>query len=140
MGFGVFIHREDAIYDDSPAVRYQFPSQYLSRAQACIGDWIVYYEPVKVAETKGYFAVAKVQEIVPDPSDAGMYFATIEPGTYLPFVNPVPFSGPEGVIETGVLAVHSLPSERSRVRISTELFKRALTMLSPCCRAQMTLA
>jgi putative restriction endonuclease len=25
MGFGVFIHRSDSIYDDSPAERYQFP-------------------------------------------------------------------------------------------------------------------
>ena len=31
MGFGVFIHRSDSIYDDSPAERYQFPRQYLGR-------------------------------------------------------------------------------------------------------------
>src|SRR5947209_15683658 len=68
MGFGVFIHRADSIYDDSPAERYQFPSQYLGRVTACVGDWIVYYEPRKVAETRGYFAVAKVQQIIPDPS------------------------------------------------------------------------
>lgn len=58
MGFGVFIHRSDSIYDDSPAERYQFPSQYLSRVEACVGDWIVYYEPRKITETRGYFAVA----------------------------------------------------------------------------------
>src|SRR6185437_14147709 len=103
MGFGVFIHRADSIYDDSPAERYQFPSQYLKRAEACVGDWIVYYEPRKVAETRGYFAVAKVQQIIPDPGAPGMYIAVIEPGTYLDFANPIPFSGPTGVIETGVL-------------------------------------
>lgn len=103
MGFGVFIHRADSIYDDSPAEQYQFPSQYLGRAQACLGDWIVYYEPRKVAQTRGYFAVAKVQQIIPDPSAPGMHIAVIEPGSYLDFVNPVPFSGPAGVIETGVL-------------------------------------
>jgi len=103
MGFGVFIHRADSIYDDSPAERYQFPSQYLGRAEACIGNWIVYYEPRKVAETRGYFAVAKVQQIIPDAGAPGMYIAVIEPGSYLDFVNPVPFSGPTGVIETGVL-------------------------------------
>ena len=58
MTFGIFIHRVDSIYDDSPAERYQFPAQYLARAQACVGDWIVYYEPKKVRDTKGYFAVA----------------------------------------------------------------------------------
>lgn len=103
MGYGVFIHRADSIYDDSPAERYQFPRQYLGRVQACLGDWIVYYEPVKVVGTRGYFAVAKVQEIIPDPGAEGMYLAIIESGTFLPFINPVPFSGPEGVIETGVL-------------------------------------
>lgn len=103
MGFGVFIHRTDSIYDDSPAEQYQFPSQYLGRVQACMGDWIIYYEPRKVAATRGYFAVAKVTQIIPDPKASGMYLALIEPGSYLDFVNAVPFSGPEGVIERGVL-------------------------------------
>ena len=103
MGFGVFIHRSDSIYDDSPAERYQFPSQYLHRVQACVGDWIIYYEPRKVAETRGYFAIAKIQQAVPDPASPGMYLALIEPGSYLDFINPVPFSGIGGVIEQGVL-------------------------------------
>src|SRR3954451_5654303 len=103
MGFGVFIHRADSIYDDSPAERYQFPSQYLRRAEGFVDDWIVYYEPSKVPETRGYFAVAKVRQITPDPGVAGMYIAVIEPGSYLDFVNPVPFRGPTGLIETGVL-------------------------------------
>lgn len=103
MGFGVFIHRTDSIYDDSPAEQYQFPSQYLGRVQACVGDWVIYYEPRKVAATRGYFAVAKVAQIIPDPKASGMYLALIEPGSYLDFVNAVPFSGPDGVIERGVL-------------------------------------
>lgn len=114
MAFGVFIHRADSIYDDSPAERYQFPSQYLGRAQACVGDWIVYYEPRKVAQTRGYFAIAKVQQIIPDPSTVGMYIAVIEPGSYLDFVNPVPFSGPAGVIETGVLNADGRISGRAQ--------------------------
>lgn len=103
MGFGVFIHRSDSIYDDSPAERYQFPPQYLGRVQACVGDWIIYYEPGKVANTRGYFAVAKVERVVADPSAAGMYLALIEPGSYLDFSNPVPFSGPDGLVERGLL-------------------------------------
>jgi putative restriction endonuclease len=114
MGFGVFIHRADSIYDDSPAERYQFPSQYLSRAEGFIGDWIVYYEPSKVPETRGYFAVAKVQQIIPDPAVAGMYIAVIEPGSYLDFVNPVPFRGPTGLIETGVLNADGRISGRAQ--------------------------
>lgn len=103
MAFGVFIHRSDSIYDDSPAERYQFPTQYLSRAQPTEGDWIIYYEPRKVQATRGYFAVAKVERIIADPSAAGMYLALIEPGSYLDFADPVPFTGPGGPIETGVL-------------------------------------
>jgi putative restriction endonuclease len=104
MAFGVFIHRSDSIYDDSPAERYQFPSQYLSRVQQCVGDWIIYYEPRKVAETKGYFAVARVQQIIADPGAPGMYIALIETGSYLDFAKPVPFSDADGsVIESGVL-------------------------------------
>lgn len=57
MPFGVFIHRSDSIYDDSPAERYQFPKQYRGRVEACVGNWIIYYEPSKLAETRGYFAV-----------------------------------------------------------------------------------
>lgn len=103
MAFGVFIHRSDSIYDDSPAERYQFPRQYLSRVRNCVGDWIIYYEPSKVAETRGYFAVARVRQVIEDPSTVGMYIAVIEPGTYLEFINPVPFSGAEGPVERGVL-------------------------------------
>jgi putative restriction endonuclease len=114
MGFGVFIHRADSIYDDSPAERYQFPSQYLSRAEGFVGDWIVYYEPSKVPETRGYFAVAKVRQIIPDPGAVGMYIAVIEPGSYLDFVNPVPFRGPAGLIETGVLNADGRISGRAQ--------------------------
>jgi putative restriction endonuclease len=103
MGFGIFIHRSDSIYDDSPAERYQFPAQYLRRVEACVGDWIIYYEPRKVVETRGYFGVAKVRQVIRDPATEGMYIAVIEPRSYLDFVNPVPFSGPDGVIEKGVL-------------------------------------
>lgn len=127
MTFGVFIHRSDSIYDDSPAERYQFPPQYLGRAQACVGDWIVYLEPSKVPHTRGYFAVAKVQQIIPDSGTPGMYLAIIEPGTYLDFGNPVPFGGPDGIIERGLLNEEGRISGRaqSAVRLlSSSDFRR----------------
>ncbi|MGI2036222.1 HNH endonuclease [Rhizobium panacihumi] len=117
MGFGVFIHRSDSIYDDSPAEQYQFPSQYLDRVRACVGDWIIYYEPRKVAATRGYFAVAKVAQVIPDPKAFGMYLALIERGSYLDFVNPVPFSGPDGVIERGVLNEEGRISGRAQAAV-----------------------
>ena len=127
MGFGVFIHRSDSIYDDSPAEQYQFPSQYLRRVEACVGDWIIYYEPSKVAETRGYFAIARVQQVIPDPKTSGMYLALIEPGSYLDFANPVSFNGPTGPVERGVLNEQGRISGRaqSAVRpISPDDFNR----------------
>jgi putative restriction endonuclease len=127
MGFGVFIHRLDSIYEDTPAEQYQFPRQYLRRVEACIGDWIIYYEPSKVADTRGYFAIAKVRQVIPDPSAPEMYLALIEPGSYLDFANPVPFNGATGPIESGVLNEQGRISGRaqSAVRpISPEDFRR----------------
>ncbi|OBZ94389.1 restriction endonuclease [Pararhizobium polonicum] len=131
MGFGVFIHRSDSIYDDSPAERYQFPSQYLGRVEACIGHWIIYYEPRKVAETRGYFAIAKVQQVIPDPSASGMYLALIEPGSYLDFVNPVSFGDADGIVERGLLNEQGRISGRaqSAVRpISSTDFDRIIAL------------
>jgi len=119
MAFGVFLHRTDSIYDDVPSERYQFPKQYLSRARECEGDWIVYLEPSKVRDTKGYFAVAKVQEIVRDPSQPEMYLAIIEPGTYLDFGDPVPFRVNNEVIERGVLNDKGNISGRAQAALRT---------------------
>ncbi|TQV69722.1 HNH endonuclease [Denitrobaculum tricleocarpae] len=117
MAFGVFIHRTDSIYDDVPSERYQFPKNYLSRAQDCEGDWIVYLEPKKVKNTKGYFAVAKVQEIIPDPRHADMYLAIIAPGTYLDFGDPVPFRDAGDVVEQGLLNDQGKISGRAQAAV-----------------------
>lgn len=102
MTFGVFIHRADSPYEDSPATKYQFPKQYLSRAREFVSDWIVYYEPRKVRGSKGYYAIAQVESIIPDPGISDMYIALIVPGSYLEFVNPVPFELDDDLAETGL--------------------------------------
>ena len=117
MAHCVFMHKADSIYDDMPAERYQFPAIYLSRAEPCIGDWIVYLEPRKVRSSRGYFAVAKAEKIVPDPTARNMFLALIEPGTYLDFIRPVPFSGPEGPIERGVLNEAGAISGRAQAAV-----------------------
>ncbi len=130
MAFGLFIHRSDSIYEDSPAEQYQFPKQYLGRVEPCIGDWIIYYEPRKVAETRGYFAIAKVERVIPDPKQNGMYLALIEPGSYLDFVTPVPFSDESGVTEHGVLTADGGISGRAQwaVRsLGSDDFNRIIT-------------
>lgn len=90
MTFGVFMHKDGSIYDDIPEVHYQFPKSYLSRAKQMVGDWIVYREPVKLPQSKGFFAVAKVERIISDPDVADRYRAIIEEGSYLPFEPNVP--------------------------------------------------
>ena len=82
MAKGVFVHRADSVYDDLPEARYQFPKRYLKRVLPCEGDWIVYYEPRGGGGGRlGYNAIAKVQEVIEDPSIAGMYVAAIEAGS-----------------------------------------------------------
>lgn len=119
MARGVFVHRADSIYQDTPAEHYQFPAQYLSRAHRCEGDWILYYEPVKVRGSKGYFAVARVQRIVPDPAEPTMYRAIIEPGSYLPFPSPVAFRAVDGPIERGLLNELGAISGRAQAAVRT---------------------
>lgn len=117
MAFGIFIHRTDSIYDDVPSERYQFPRQYLTRVQQCVSDWIVYLEPSKVKDTKGYFAVAKVQDIIPDPRHDGMHIAVIEPGTYLDFGDPVPFREAGEIVEQGLLNDQGKISGRAQAAV-----------------------
>ena len=129
MSHCVFMHRSDSIYDDSPAEQYQFPKQYLSRAERSVGDWIVYLEPAKITGTRGYFAIAQVQQIIPDPKAAEMYLALITPGSYLDFAHPVPFNDGDGPIERGLLNERGKLSGRaqSAVRpISPQDFNRII--------------
>ena len=117
--------RPDSIYDDSPAEQYQFPKQYLGRAREAVGDWVVYLEPKKVRNSRGYFGIARVQKIIPDPKAPDMFLAVIEPGSYLDFARHVPFSDRNGPIERGLLNEHGRLSGRaqSAVRpISSEDF------------------
>ncbi|GHC63617.1 hypothetical protein GCM10010136_05090 [Limoniibacter endophyticus] len=67
--------------------------------------------------TRGYFAVAKIAQVIPDPKASGMYLALIEPNTYLDFINAVPFSGPDGVIERGVLNEEGRLSGRAQAAV-----------------------
>ena len=85
----VLLHKSDSIYDDEPDVRYDFPRAYLKAMREGIGDWAVYYEPVK-AGPRGYFAVARLADIVPKPGVEGRFLALVEPGTFLPFDQFVP--------------------------------------------------
>lgn len=85
----VLLHRADSIYEDEPDAVYEFPKAYLKAVRDGVGDWIIYYEPVK-AGPRGYFAVAKIEQIIEKPASADRFLAMIEPGSYLPFDRDVP--------------------------------------------------
>jgi putative restriction endonuclease len=94
----VFTHKAASIYDDKPEERYHFPETYLRAAEAAIGDFILYYEPGRVAThdrgrsgRRAYVAVAQVTGIRPDPGRRGFFYAGIDPSTYITFDRPVPF-------------------------------------------------
>jgi putative restriction endonuclease len=134
MSRGVFLHRTDSIYDDRPELQYQFPKQYLSRASQFVGDWVLYYEPRRGPTARGYYAIARVERIVPDPSSERMYLALIEPASYLPFERDVPFSGPDGPVERGVLNEFGNISGRAQAAVrpvSLEDFNRILDLGIP---------
>lgn len=101
---GVFVVGSHSIYDDEPERFYRFPQikKYLPDASRMVGQWIVYQEPRR-AGPRGYFAVAKVERIVPDPSTGGMYLAMILSGTYLEFGQDVPFRIDAQPVERGLL-------------------------------------
>lgn len=118
----VLLHKAGSIYDDEPDVRYDFPRAYLKAVEDGVGDWAVYYEPVK-AGPRGYFAVARIDRVIPKPGAEGRYLALIAPGSFLPFDAEVPrlvagrpwevaLMAPDGTAKSGGLvqsAVRRLP-------------------------------
>lgn len=116
MTKGIFLYREDSRYEDRPWAVYQFPSQYLSRAEQLVGDWVIFMEPAK-AGRKGYHAVAKVDRITPDPSEAGMFLAIIDPASYLDFDHDVPFRTGGDYPERSVLNDEGRVSGRAQAAV-----------------------
>jgi len=85
----VLMHKAGSIYEDEPDAAYDFPKSYLKAVREAVGDWVIYYEPVK-AGPRGYFAVARITRVIPKPGQDGRYLALIEPGSFLPFDRTVP--------------------------------------------------
>lgn len=100
MAKGILLHRPDSVYDDLPEARYQFPRRYLSAMEQIKGDWIIYYEPRRGGGRMGYNAVARVNDVIPDPGNEEMFVAIIEPGSFVPFEKFVPFRDELTILES----------------------------------------
>lgn len=125
----VLMHKADSIYEDEPDAVYDFPGSYLKAIREAVGDWVVYYEPVK-AGPRGYFAVARIARIIAKPGVEGRFLALIAPGSFLRFDRDVPrlvegrpleaaLAEADGTLKRGgavQLAVRRLP-EREFARI-----------------------
>lgn len=113
----VLLHKADSIYDDEPDVVYDFPKPYLKAVEEAVGDWVIYYEPVK-AGPRGYFAVAKIAKIIPKPGVTDRYLALIEPGSYLPFDRNMPRLLDGRPVETSLMDINGLPKKGGSVQLA----------------------
>lgn len=68
---------------------YRFDPQWLGAAMRSVGQWVL-YEQCGGPRSRGYYAVARVEQIVRDPVDPAEYRALIVPGSYLEFGRDVP--------------------------------------------------
>ncbi len=116
MSKGIFLFREDSIYEDRPWEVYQFPQPYLSRVSQMVGDWVIFLEPAKAGK-KGYHAVGQVTEITPDPRIPDMYLAVIDRTTYLEFDRSVWFQIDGAYPERSVLNEQGRVSGRAQAAV-----------------------
>ncbi len=69
---------------------YHFPNDRLLRnALTTVNDWVIFYEGRR-GLGRGYYAVQRVEKIVPDPVDSSHSFAILDRGSLLDFETLVP--------------------------------------------------
>jgi putative restriction endonuclease len=113
----VLVHKAASIYDDEPDVQYDFPKAYLSAISAAVGDWAVYYEPVRAGD-RGYFAVAKIAKVIPKPGVDGRYLALMAPGSFLQFDSDVPRLEAGRPLEAALAGADGLPAKGGAVQLA----------------------
>ncbi|WP_018185450.1 HNH endonuclease [Kaistia granuli] len=76
----IFTTNDYDVSDGRIDTRYVFRSKNLNQAEASIGNWIIYYRPDRAARSAlppGYFAMARVECIDPEPLRPGYLLARI---------------------------------------------------------------
>ena len=96
---------------------YDVPKTYLKAAQDGVGDWAVYYAPVKAGQ-RGYFAVARIMRIKPKPGVVDRFLARIEPGSYLPFDHAVSRRMDGQPLESALTAADGSPKAGGAQRLA----------------------
>lgn len=104
MAKAVYIASSHSTYKDRPGEWYHFPNSYLSRVAQTVGDWVIFYEG-RAGGARGYYAVQRVEKVVPDPEDPTHSYAILERSTELSFETYVPRTRASGQpYETGLPA------------------------------------
>jgi len=90
----VLVQGSSSVYDDEAGDRHHFPNRYLKRIEKCVGDWAVFFTPVKDTgvskDARGaYFATAQLGTITKDPVDSHLNYISIKSETYADFSQPV---------------------------------------------------
>lgn len=114
----VFVQGTESKYDDQIGKYYHFPRKYLRRVQESVGDWVVFFTPVKdkgvAPDERGtYRGTARLVGIQPDPNLADHFYVSLEHHTVQDFAVGVPriidgefleprMSGKAGRANTGV--------------------------------------
>ena len=80
MANAVFIQNPESIYKDEPGVRYHFPKMYHKPVQACVGDWVAFYEGKEGALR--YTSIQRVASAHPDPDTPDQSFARMVKRAY----------------------------------------------------------
>lgn len=102
MTKAVFIASSHSHYQDRPGEVYHFPNSYLSRVAKTVGDWVIFYQGRRGGEM-GYYAVQRVERVVPDPANPTHSFAILDRGSLLDFERFVPRFRPNDTpYETGL--------------------------------------
>lgn len=118
MTKAVFISSTHSPYDDRPGEAYHFPNSYLSRGAQTVGDWVIFYQGRR-GGVSGYYAVQRVERIVPDPADPSHSYAMMDRASLLDFERPVPRLRAAGTpYETGLPL--SRGSNTSAVRLISD--------------------
>lgn len=120
----VLLHKAGSIYDDEPDVVYDFPRAYLKAMREGVGDWVIYYEPVK-AGPRGYFAVARIRQIIAKPKEEGRFLALIEPGSFLAFDREVPRLVDGMPLESALAGPDGTPRQGGAVQLAVRRLSEA---------------
>jgi putative restriction endonuclease len=131
----VLLHRDGSIYADREGEVYDFPRRYLRDVQAGTGDWALYYEPVK-AGPRGYYAVARIDRVIPHPTLADRFLALMDTQSFLRFDRPVPRLLDGRPLEAALAAPDGFPKsgglQQSAVRrLSEAEFARIVSLGLP---------